>query len=155
MDVEGDEERLTLIDKKLLIQSLTHVNLIQFLKMSMIILTFFAVESQPSNKTTIKKYETMAKQHMNQYFQTMKNRQLPNQIPTGDLIGTRKLLNQGDQNHRGKMVEYLALEFFGRLMESFDDFKDYCEDHDDPDCNMLNIEDAEMIKIVENLKEVI
>ena len=30
MDVEGDEERPTLIDKKLLIPSLTHVNLIQF-----------------------------------------------------------------------------------------------------------------------------
>ena len=97
----------------------------------------------------------MAKQHMNQYFQTMKTRQLPNQVPTGDLIGTRKLLNQGDKNHRGKMVEYLALEFFGRLMESFDDFKDYCEDHDDPDGQILNIGDAEMIKIVENLKEVI
>ena len=90
---------------------------------------------------------------MNQYFATIKNRQLPNQVPTGDLIGTRQLLREGKKINRGKMVEHLALEFFGRLMESFDDFKDYCQDHDDPDCNILHVKDAEMIQIVENLKD--
>ena len=95
----------------------------------------------------------MAKQHMNQYFATIKNRQLPNQVPTGDLIGTRQLLREDKKINRGKMVEHLALEFFGRLMESFDDFKDYCQDHDDPDCNILHVKDAEMIQIVENLKD--
>ena len=95
----------------------------------------------------------MAKQHMNQYFATIKNRQLPNQVPTGDLIGTRQLLREDPKINRGKMVEHLALEFFGRLMESFDDFKDYCQDHDDPDCNILHVKDAEMIQIVENLKD--
>ena len=49
----------------------------------------------------------MAKQHMNQYFATIKNRQLPNQVPTGDLIGTRQLLREGKKINRGKMVEHL------------------------------------------------
>ena len=90
---------------------------------------------------------------MDQYFKTIKNRHLPNKIPTGDLIGTRKLL-QNQNVPRGKMVEYLATEFFSRLMDSFDDFKDYCEDNDeDPECGILKVQDSEVAQIVEKLRD--
>ena len=96
----------------------------------------------------------MAKQHIDQYFQTIKNRHLPNRIPTGDLIGTRQLIGQEKKENRGQMVEYLAIEFFKRLMESYDNFKDYCEDYDDPECGILQVKDPEMSQIVETLRDI-
>ena len=96
----------------------------------------------------------MARQHMDQYFETIKNRHLPNRVPTGDLIGTRQLLNGDKVENRGQMVEHLAIEFFQRLMESFDNFKDYCEDHDDTECSILQVKDSEVSHIIETLRDI-
>ena len=75
---------------------------------------------------------------MDQYFALLKKRQDPNfrDAVEGDAdIGQRHHV----ESPRNKMVEYLALEFFSRLLESFHDFKDYCaqNEHDD-DCAILD-----------------
>ena len=87
----------------------------------------------------IKEYEVLAKNHMDQYFALLKRRQDdPGHDQANDNIGHRRQLAESP---RDKMVEYLALEFFGRLLESFHDFRDYCA-HNEHDADCIAISDS-------------
>ena len=85
----------------------------------------------------IQEYEILAKNHMDQYFALLKKRQDPRDAVEGADIGQRH--HAILESPRDKMVEYLALEFFSRLLESFHDFKDYCAQNEhDNDCAILD-----------------
>ena len=93
-------------------------------------------ENEPLNETIIMDYEKMAKVHVDNYFSKMKKNHYKR-----DTSGNSKNGNISKMRSPSKqvMVELLAFEFFGRLMDSYKDFKDYCikVDYKDPDCAIL------------------
>ena len=107
-----------------------------FYRMDVINAALDSFESQPSNVTMIEKYEILAKNHIDQYWNTLKNRGKGSSRIENDSIGPR--LNRF-QAPKQVMIEYMAMEFFDKLMESFQGFKDYCKTNSsEPDCAILD-----------------
>ena len=52
-----------------------------------------------------------------------------------DLMGPRKLPKTGKKQ---EIFDTLAVNFITRLQDSFDDFKEYCNNIDHPDCAILD-----------------
>ena len=95
----------------------------------------------------VRKYEILAKNHMDQYFELLKKKTtrggIENQV---ELIGHRQL----SEAPRDTMAEYLAMEFFSRMLDNFHDFKDYCAQSEDPDCGVLDNDDVLIAEAIEN-----
>ena len=74
--------------------------------------------------------EQFAKHHIKEYFKVMERGQ--------NEIYKPKINENGKQTQKQVMVEALALEFFGSLLESYENFKDYCTKNDDKDCAIID-----------------
>ena len=100
-------------------------------------------EEQPVNSTMVENLEILAKNHITQYLQTLKSKENHSSLETTNLIGSRSLKRP---RSRQIMIDSVAIEFFGRLMESYNNFKDYCEktNHLEYDCAILQT-DWEML----------
>ena len=108
---------------------------------------------EPSNLTMIKQYESMAKTHLNKYFQALQTKErgpVENLNVVSDMIGPRKYSIYPTQKKQ-VVFESLALQFVGRLQESFFNFKSYCSsiDNVEEDCAILN---TDWSNVLENIK---
>ena len=81
---------------------------------------FISVENQPLNQTITNQYESQARNHINQYFAMLKN---DKNLSDFDLKGSR---NYNFENHE-KFQETAAIAFFENLLNSFDNFKEFCK----------------------------
>ena len=101
-------------------------------------------EDQPSNLTMIRNYERLAKTHLNKYLKKLKLKEnepsVPEPIIDNDMIGSRSSYSIYPTQRKQVMFESLALQFVGRLQESFHTFKDYCAkiDNAEEDCAILD-----------------
>ena len=73
---------------------------------------------------------------MDQYFSLLKKRKQGLIEDPAELIGPIS-----EEVPKDKMTEYLVMEFFSRMLDSFHDFKDYCAINKDPDCAILDHDD--------------
>ena len=93
-------------------------------------ITISSVLDEPSNISTIRYYETLAKNHMDQYLNLlMKKVQNPTVIDA-NVVGHRKSSRQKfRENEFTKMevAQEYAIQFFQTLMDSFHNFKHYCQ----------------------------
>ena len=114
-------------------------------------------ENDPSNITMIKHYESMAKTHLKKYLEAFNTKgkepfKISNTVK--DVIGPRYSIDMSysNPNQKKKVVfESLALQFVGRLQESFFNFKSYCSsiDNVEEDCAIL---DTDWSNVLENIK---
>ena len=114
-------------------------------------------ENDPSNVTMIKHYESMAKTHLNKYLEAFNTKgkepfKISNTVK--DVIAPRYSIDMSysNPNQKKKVVfESLALQFVGRLQESFFNFKSYCSsiNNAEEDCAIL---DTDWSNVLENIK---
>ena len=88
------------------------------------------------NATIDKQYEILAKNHMDQYFNILKKRKQGMLEDPEDFIG-----HLSEEVPKDQMTEYLVMEFFSRMLNSFRDFKYYCAVNYDQDCTILDYDD--------------
>ena len=110
-------------------------------------------EYEPSNSTMIREYERIAKTHINKYFETfnMKEKEPSESLNViDDMIGPRKYSIYPNQKKQ-VVFESLALQFIGRLQNSFLDFKNYCAsiNNAEEDCAII---DTDWNSILENIE---
>merc|ERR1712156_886306 len=115
-------------------------------------------ENEPSNLTMIKHYESLAKKHIIKYldaFNAKEKKPFKISNTVNDIIGPRHSVDVSYSiypNQNKKVVfESLALQFVGRLQDSFLNFKNYCAsiDNVEEDCAIL---DTDWSNVLEDIK---
>ena len=115
-------------------------------------------ENEPSNLTMIKHYESLAKKHIIKYldaFNAKEKKPIKISNTVNDIIGPRHSVDVSYSiypNQNKKVVfESLALQFVGRLQDSFLNFKNYCAsiNNIEEDCAIL---DTDWTNVLEDIK---
>lgn len=90
-------------------------------------------ESKHSNVTLINKYENQAKLHAVEYLKLLEAKTEPGK--NNQVIGRRRA-----KPKKKHVADILAVEFMNNLMSSFDNFKQFCQEHGEkePDCAILD-----------------
>lgn len=115
------------------------------------------VLEEPSNETTVRNYEVLAKSQIDQYLSILQQKATSQNDPEkmADILGQRNSLKRQMKMERREITEYLALEFFQRLYESFHNFQDFCSSPrniDTDDCKILLRNDTNNFLFVDTLK---
>ena len=110
-------------------------------------------EYEPSNLTMIKEYERIAKTHINKYFETFnmkEKKHMESLNMVDDMIGPRKYSIYANQKKQ-VVFESLALQFIGRLQNSFLDFKNYCASINnlEEDCAIIDTDWNSILESIE------
>ena len=89
-------------------------------------------ETEPSNVTMINEYERIAKKGINEYFKAMKRKEM-------GLISNIFQDNPKFSPKQKIVYENVAIDFFGNLMDSYKEFKEYCANtnHVESECAIL------------------
>ena len=90
----------------------------------------FSVLDEPSNTSMIRYYETLAKNHMDQYLNLLMRKVQNPTVIDANVVGHRKSSRQKfRENEFTKMevAQEYAIQFFQTLMDSFHNFKHYCQ----------------------------
>ena len=123
----------------------------------------FSVLDEPSNTSMIRYYETLAKNHMDQYLNLlMKKVQNPTIRIDANVVGHRKSRHGGggQKNNFTKMeiAQEFAIQFFETLMDSFHNFKHYCQtvkssEEQESECDIILNSEADDAILASALKE--
>ena len=114
----------------------------------------FSVLDQPSNTSMVHYYETLAKNHLDQYVDLLLKKPKPkiNLNENINLVGNRKLKNGRNVFKKDKslVTGEFAMRFFQSLLGSFHDFQNYCENKFTKECEMFDDDNAILAKALKD-----
>ena len=115
---------------------------------------YYLVLDQPSNTSMVQYYETLAKNHLDQYVNLLlkKPKSYINLNENINLVGNRKSKNGRNILKKDKtlVTGEFAMRFFQSLLGSFHDFQNYCENKFIKECQMFEDDNAILAKALKD-----
>ena len=115
---------------------------------------YYLVLDQPSNTSMVQYYETLAKNHLDQYVNLLlkKPKSYINLNENINLVGNRKSKNGRNILKKDKtlVTGEFAMRFFQSLLGSFHDFQNYCENKFTKECLMFEDDNAILAKALKD-----